>query len=84
MKADASNHGTFPSSDPAQLYDDEKDRKKHIAYMTSIAAEEHRDISEVAPFYEQVLYDLRGCARVHDYLNVFVAKRVIERLRGYP
>lgn len=42
--------------------------------MTLIAAEGHKDISEAAAFLEQVLPDLRGRERVHEYLDVFVAK----------
>lgn len=83
MNTSASDERNFRPQDAAQLYDDEADRKKHLAYMASIAAERHRDISEVAPFYEQVLRDLRNQAHVHDYLNVFVAKKVIEQLKGY-
>lgn len=83
MRTDASEHSNFPFQDAAQLYDDEADRKKHMAYITSIAAEKHRDISEVVPFYEHVLYDLRSQARVHDYLNVFVAKKVVEQLKAF-
>ena len=83
MKTDASEYKSFPSLDSTQLYDDEADRKKHMAYIASIATEKHRDISEVAPFYEHVLYDLRSQARVHDYLNVFVAKKVAEQLKAF-
>lgn len=83
MDTGASNHSNFSSRNPAQLYDDEADRKKHMAYMTSIADEKHRDISEVVPFYENILSDLRSQARVHDFLNIFVAKRVLEQLKGY-
>lgn len=82
MGTDASNYTNFSSQNSTQLYDDEADRKKHMAYMASIADEKHRDISEVVPFYEHILSDLRGQARVHDYLNIFVAKRVLERLKG--
>ena len=83
MKTDASEYRNSPIQDATRLYDDEADRKKHMAYITSIAAEKHRDISEVVPFYERVLCDLRGHARVHDYLNVFVAKKVVEQLKAF-
>lgn len=83
MKAEAANYKNLQAPDFGQLYDNEADRKKHMAYMASIAAEKHRDISEVLSVYEEVLCDLRSRARVHDYLNVFVAKKVIEQLRGH-
>ena len=82
MRTDASEYVNIPSEDMTRLYDDEADRKKHLAYMVSIAAEKHRDVSEVVPFYEQVLCDLRGQARVHDFLSIFVAKKVVEQLKG--
>ena len=82
MSTGASNHTNSASRTLTQLYDDEADRKRHMAYMTSIAEEKHKDISEVVPFYEDILSDLRGQARVHDYLNIFVAKRVLERLKA--
>lgn len=84
MRTDASEDRNFPSQVSAQLYDDEADRKKHMAYISSIAAEKHRDIAEVTPCYEHVLSDLRGQARVHDYLSIFVAKRVVEQLKAFP
>lgn len=83
MRTDASQFRNVPSQDSTQLYDDKADRKKHMSYISSIAAEKHRDISEVAPFYENVLCDLRSQARVHDYLNIFVAKKVIEKLKSF-
>lgn len=83
MRTDASDYKNAPAQRVGSMYEDEADRKKHMAYMASIAAEKRRDISEVAPFYEQVLCDLRGQARVHDYLNVFVAKKVVEQLKTF-
>lgn len=66
----------------AGLYADATDRTKHMAYITAIAQEKHKAIPEVADCYERILIDLRHQARVHDYLNVFVAKRVMELLKG--
>ena len=83
MKTDAPDDSNFSSPHPPGLYDDDADRKKHMAYMTSIAEEKHRDITDVVPYYEHILFDLRGQARVHDYLNVFVAKKVLEQLNGF-
>lgn len=65
----------------AGLYDDETDRKKHVAYMIAIAQEHGKDMTEVAPRYEEILASLRGQARIHDYLNIFVAKKVLEQLK---
>ncbi|MET0963196.1 MAG: DUF3562 domain-containing protein [Noviherbaspirillum sp.] len=53
-----------------------------MAYIAAIAQERHKAIPEVADCYERILGDLRHQARVHDYLNVFVAKRVMELLKG--
>lgn len=83
MKTVTSAQSNFPNRDSTQLYDNEADRKKHMAYIASIAAEKHRDVAEIVPFYEHVLYDLRGQARVHDYLNIFVAKKVVEQLKVF-
>lgn len=81
MRTDEAAHKNLPAPETARLYEDEADREKHMAFMASIAAEKNRDLSDVVPFYEQVLCDLRNQAQVHDYLNVFVAKKVIERLK---
>lgn len=83
MRTDALDDRNALPRGVAALYENEADRKKHMAYIASIAAEKHRDISEVVPFYEQVLCDLRSQARVHDYLSVFVAKKVVEQLKGF-
>jgi hypothetical protein len=83
MKSDTSSRRDFPPLDSSSLYDDEADRNKHMAYMTSIAAEKQKDIAEVTPFYERILSDLRGQAKVHDFLNIFVAKRVTEHLKSF-
>ena len=63
------------------LYDDETDRKKHVAYILAIAQEHGKDVADVAPRYEEILGNLRGQARIHDYLNIFVAKKVLEQLK---
>lgn len=83
MNTDASNSRTVPLRETIPVYDDEADRKRHMAYIASIAEEKHRDVAEIAPYYEHVLCDLRGQARVHDYLNIFVAKKVFEQLKGH-
>lgn len=83
MRTDASADRTAPPQEVAALYENEADREKHMAYIASIATEKHRDIAEVVPFYEQILCDLRSQARVHDYLSVFVAKKVVEQLKAF-
>ena len=80
MNTNAPDYRDLPLQAAAQLYANDADRKNHMAYMASIAAERHKDISEVVPFYENVLGDLRGQARVHDFLSIFVAKKVVEQL----
>jgi len=81
MKPDTINHDDLTLPNRANLYADEKDRLKHLAYIASIAQEQHRPIPEIADCYERILGDLRQNARVHDYLNVFVAKKVFEHLK---
>ena len=66
----------------AALYADAMERTKHMAYIAAIAQERHKAIPEVADCYERILTDLRHQARVHDFLNVFVAKRVMELLKA--
>jgi hypothetical protein len=82
MGTDAYAFRKTPSNDAAAPYLDEADRKKHLAYIVSIAEEKQKDIAEVAPCYERILHELRGQARVQDYLNVFVAKQVLAQLKA--
>lgn len=81
MGAIAANFMNAALQEGATLYDDDRDRNKHMAYITAIAQEEHIEISKVTGCYEHILGNLRGQARVHDYLNIFVAKRVLELLK---
>jgi hypothetical protein len=67
--------------DGASLYANENDRLRHLAYIAALAQQNHRPIPEIADFYERILSDLRQHAKVHDYLNVFVAKKVFEQLK---
>lgn len=82
MDVDGVRHTDTSWPGHAALYADAKERTKHMAYITAIAQEKHKAIPEVADCYERILIDMRHQARVHDYLNVFVAKRVIELLKG--
>ena len=82
MNINALDYPNLPPQASAQLYANDTDRQNHMAYMATIAAERHRDISEVVPFYEHVLGDLRGQAHVHDFLSIFVARKVVEQLNA--
>lgn len=82
MGVNAANFMNAALREHATLYADDRDRNKHRAYIAAIAQEEHKAFSEVADCYEHILANLRGQARVHDYLNIFVAKRVLELLKA--
>ncbi|MEN3294475.1 MAG: hypothetical protein V7642_3728 [Burkholderiales bacterium] len=55
---------------------------KHLLCIRDIAQETNRSEQEVATVYENVLMDLKLNARVHDFLPIFVAKKVKDRLRN--
>ena len=61
-------------------YADELSHPKHAAYMLAIAEKTGRAMSEVNDSYAQIFSHLRAQARVHDFLNIFVAKMVFEQL----
>ena len=82
MGPDAASFMDGALRESATLYENDRDRVKHLAYIAAIAQEEQKEISEVADCYEHILGNLRSHARVHDYLNIFVAKRVLELLKG--
>jgi hypothetical protein len=84
MDSNASKPANVSPGNLTWLYNDEADRRKHMHYIASIAAENHKDIREVGACYEDILGDLRSQARVHDFLNIFVAKKVLEKLRASP
>jgi hypothetical protein len=81
MKPDIVRHDDPTLPERATLYANENDRLRHLAYIAAIAQENHRPIPEIADCYERILSDLQRHARVHDYLNVFVAKKVFEQLK---
>lgn len=70
------------SSKRADLYANAMDRSKHLAYIIAIAHENGRAVPEVAEYYERILGDLKNQALIHDYLNVFVSKKVSEQLKA--
>lgn len=81
MNANAASFMNPALRETGKLYDDDRDRNKHLAYIVAIAQDGQRDISEVAACYEPILAHLRTQARVHDYLNIFVAKQVLAQLK---
>ncbi len=68
-----------PSRRP-DLYEDDAERSRHLDLIASIARENDRSVAEVTDHYERILDDLKRHARVHDYLVVFVARKVEEQL----
>lgn len=66
----------------AGLFVSNTEHKKHVGHIVSIAQEKGRPFSEVAGHYESVLAELKPRARVPDYLDVFVTRRVLELLKN--
>jgi hypothetical protein len=62
-------------------YSGRDDRLKHLIHIKHLAQEMNRPVQEVTPLYESVLRHLRATAKVKDFLAIFVAKKVKERLR---
>jgi hypothetical protein len=58
------------------LYASVNERLQHRRYMEAIAQDMQRPVEIVAPVYERILMQLKPHARVHDFLPIFVAKRV--------
>jgi hypothetical protein len=58
------------------LYASGHERMQHRRHMESIAQDMQRPVEMVAPVYERILMQLKPHARVHDFLPIFVAKRV--------
>ncbi len=73
------DHSSTQRSNP---YEDEAERARHLDMIASIAHEMNRSVAEVTDRYEPILDNLKKNSRVHDYLFVFVARKVAEQLRS--
>ena len=65
------------------LYDDPHDRQKHLDAIRHIAGDLARPVEEIAERYEAELTQLKGRARIQDYLSVLVSKRVKQFYRRH-
>lgn len=61
-------------------YNDEAERLRHLEVIAALVQEMHCSIAEVTEQYEPVLNHPKKQAAVHDYLYVFVARKVAEKL----
>lgn len=84
MAIDASKQGQEAAAERADAYQDDADQKKHMALIHEIAEEQHVSLDHVAACYESTLREMRSSALVHDFLDIFVTKRVRERYRNRP
>jgi hypothetical protein len=62
-------------------YSDANDRLRHQHYIKHISDEMHQPIQEVTLLYERVLRGLKVNARVHEFLPIFVTKKVKDRIK---
>ena len=63
------------------LYLNDSDRKKHRGNIVSIANEKGCPVTDVTECYERILSELKQRARVPDYVDVFVARKVLAQLK---
>jgi hypothetical protein len=62
-------------------YSGRGDRLKHLHHIKDIAEEMNTSVQEVTAVYENVLMRLKLNAKVHDFLPIFVARKVKDRLK---
>ncbi|MFC5475047.1 DUF3562 domain-containing protein [Paraherbaspirillum soli] len=58
------------------LYTDSQDHLRHLHYIKLLAEELKRPVQEITPVYEEILMLLKEQAQIHDYLAIFVSRRV--------
>lgn len=79
METNKSTDGTGASSG-SDLYANAAEWKKHHCHIEAIATENGKAVTEVTECYERVLAELKPRARVPDYVDVFVTRRVLEQI----
>jgi hypothetical protein len=62
------------------LYEDEREQRLHHHAAQLIARDVGRSVSDVIPLYEEELDQLKGRAKIKDFLSVLVSQRVKEIL----
>ncbi len=62
------------------LYEDEREQRVHDHAVQLIARDVGRSVADVIPLYETELGQLKGRARIKDFLSVLVSQRVKEIL----
>ncbi|MBK4738772.1 DUF3562 domain-containing protein [Noviherbaspirillum pedocola] len=65
----------------ADAFRDDADRKRHLVAIAELAEEMRLPVEQVCSCYEAVLTEMRKEARIEDFLDIFVARRVREQLR---
>lgn len=63
----------------ADAFRDDSDRNRHMVAIAELSEEMHLPFEQVCPCYEAVLTEMRREARIEDFLDIFVARRVRER-----
>jgi hypothetical protein len=51
-------------------------QRRHLRVIESIAAETQRPVQQVLSLYHEVLREMNEGAEIHDYLSIFVSRRV--------
>lgn len=67
-------------SNNSGLYANAAEWKKHNGHIMAIATENGKAVPDVAECYERILAELKPRARVPDYVDVFVTRRVIAQI----
>lgn len=63
-----------------ECYHDEKERAHHHSAMRILSRDLGVPINEIAALYEEVLQEMKGTARVKDFLSILASRRVRELL----
>ena len=57
------------------------EHQRHLRFIESLAEENHCQVQDIVPLYEEVLASLSG-VKVADYVPIFVCRRVKRILSG--
>lgn len=66
----------------AAVFRDDADRKRQLVAIAELSEEMDLPLEQVRSCYEAVLTEMRREARIEDFLDIFVARRVREQLRA--
>lgn len=64
------------------LYEDENEKRQHVAAIQIITRDERSSEEEIRPLYEGVLQELKKEATVKNFLTVIVSRKVKDLLHA--